>query len=109
MDAPVPEEAGAVYAITKSDWEKCLRVRALSPQEASGLTTLYLMTDGVAEDCIHSPPEDILQRWARDIDQELRKENALSQTATRLLHWLATYEARGSFDDRTLVVVLRDP
>ncbi|MCX7969895.1 MAG: hypothetical protein N3B10_15585, partial [Armatimonadetes bacterium] len=51
------------------------------------------------------PPDDIFQRWARDIDRELRKEEPLTQKATKLLRWLDTYEVKGSWDDRTLVVV----
>jgi hypothetical protein len=39
----------------------------------------------------------------------MRKKESLPQTATRLLRWLATYEVRGSWDDRTLVVVMRNP
>ena len=65
------------------------------------------MTDGVAEDCIHPPPHDIFQRWSRDIDRELRKDEPMPQIATKLLRWLASYEVKGSWDDRTLVTVLR--
>ncbi len=108
VEAPTPGEVGETYVLTQSDWEKYLAIRSLSSQEAEGITTFYLMTDGVAEDCTHPPPEDIFQRWARDIDREMRKDEPLPQTATRLLRWLATYEVRGSWDDRTLVLVLRD-
>lgn len=102
-----PGEVGETYVLTQSDWEKYLVVRSLSATEAQGITTFYLMTDGVADDCTHPPPADIFQRWARDMDREVRKEEPLPQTATRLLRWLATYEVRGSWDDRTLVVVMR--
>jgi len=108
VEAPMPGEVGETYMLTQSDWEKYLAVRALSSQEAEGITTFYLMTDGVAEDCTHPPPEDIFQQWMRDIDREMRKDGPLPQTATRLLRWLATHEVRGSWDDRTLVLVLRD-
>lgn len=108
VDALTPGEVGETYVLTQNDWEKYLVVRALSPQEAQGITTFYLLTDGVADDCTHPPPEDIFQRWAKDIDREVRKDEPLPQTATRLLRWLATYEVRGSWDDRTLVVALRD-
>jgi hypothetical protein len=66
------------------------------------------MTDGVADDATFPPPQDILQLWGADIDRELRCDEPISQTASRLLSWLASYEAPGSWDDRTLVVVLRD-
>ncbi len=108
VEAPTPGEVGEAYVLTQNDWEKYLAIRVLSPQEAKGITTFYLMTDGVADDCTHPPPEDIFQQWAVDLNREMRKEEPLAQTATRLLRWLATYEVKGSWDDRTLVVVLRD-
>ena len=107
VEAPTPSEVGETYVFTQSNWEEHLAVRVLSPEEAAGITTFYLMTDGVADDCTHPPPEDIFQRWAKDIDREMRKEEPLPQKATRLLRWLATYEVRGSWDDRTLVVVMK--
>ena len=107
VEALIPGEVGETYVLTQKDWESYLAVRVLSPQEAEGLCTFYLMTDGVADDCTHPPPEDIFQRWSKDIDRELRKEEPLPQTATRLLRWLATYEVKGSWDDRTLVVIMR--
>ena len=108
VEAPTPGEVGETYVLTQRDWEEYLAVRALTPKEAQGITTFYLMTDGVADDCIYPPPEDIFQRWAGDIDREVRKDEPLPQTTTRLLRWLATYEVKGSWDDRTLVVVLQD-
>lgn len=107
VEAPTPNEVSATFVFTQSDWEKYLAVRAYSPEEAAGITTFYLMTDGVADDCTHPPPDDIFQRWAKDIDREMRKEEPLPQKATRLLRWLATYEVKGSWDDRTLVVVMK--
>jgi len=107
VEAPMPPEAGQTYVLTQSQWETYLDVKAYPSEEAEGWTTFYLMTDGVADDCIYPPPEGIFERWARDMDREVRKEG-LPQTACRLLHWLATYERRGSWDDRTLVVVFRE-
>jgi len=108
VESPSPGEVGETYVLTQSDWEQYLAVRALTPKEAKGITAFYLMTDGVADDCIYPPPEDIFQRWTQDIARELRKDKPLPQTTTRLLRWLATYEVKGSWDDRTLVVVLHD-
>lgn len=108
VESPLPGEVSETYVLTQSDWEEYLSVRALTPKEAKGITAFYLMTDGVADDCIYPPPEDIFQRWTQDIARELRKDEPLQQTTTRLLRWLATYEVKGSWDDRTLVVVLHD-
>lgn len=109
IDAPSPGEVGEVYVLTQSDWERYLAIRILSPQESKKIKTLFLMTDGVAEDYTHTPPPDIFQRWVQDVDREMRaEEQNLPQSATRLLRWLASYEVPGSWDDRTLVVILRD-
>jgi len=107
VEAPVPGEVGETYVLTQDEWERYLAVRSLPCEETKDITTFYLMTDGVADDCVYPPPEDIFQRWTRDIDREMRREEPLSQTAIRLLNWLATYERKGSWDDRTLVVVVR--
>ena len=108
VEAPTPGEVGEVYIITQNHWEKYLAIRELTPQEAAKITTFYLMTDGVADDYINPPPVDIFARWTKDIDREMRKDESLSQRATKLLHWLNTYEVGGSYDDRTLVVVMRE-
>lgn len=107
VEALTPGEVGETYVLTQSDWEEYLAVRALPPEEPTDVRTFYLMTDGVADDCTYPPPEDIFTRWAQDIDREMRKEEPLPQKARRLLRWLATYEVKGSWDDRTLVVVWR--
>lgn len=107
IEAPTPGGTGDTYVLTQSDWEKYLAVRFLSPKEAEGITIFYLMTDGIEDDCTHPPPEDVFQKWSRDIDREVRKEASLPQTATRLLRWLATYDVKGSWDDRTLVIVFK--
>jgi len=107
VEAALPGEAGETYTLTQSNWEQYLTVRSYKAQETAGITTVYLMTDGVSEDCTHPPPADILQKWAHSIDQQLRKEEPLPQTAIRLLRWLAHYDAPGSFDDRTLLMLMR--
>lgn len=108
FDAPSPGEVSVTYFLTQEDWEKYLAIRVLSPKEVEGIITFYLMSDGVAEDCTHPPPKDILNRWAQDINREMRKEEPLPQRTTKLLRWLANYEVKGSWDDRTLVVIMRD-
>jgi hypothetical protein len=106
VDAPTPADPGEVYLLTQRDWRTHFRVKSFPPQEGEGPSAYYLMTDGVADDC-QPPPPDVFQRWACDIETELRKNGPRSEAATRLLRWLTTYEAQGSWDDRTLVVLLR--
>ncbi|MDW8025040.1 MAG: protein phosphatase 2C domain-containing protein [Armatimonadota bacterium] len=59
VEAPMPSEVGETFVFTQSDWEKYLAVRVYSPEEAAGIATFYLMTDGVTDDCTHPPPDDI--------------------------------------------------
>ena len=108
LDAPAPNSAGAVYSFTASDWKSHLAIRCLSGVEASRAKTYFLMTDGVSDDCTFPPPEDVARRWSEDMDRELRSPGTPAQTAHKLLKWLATYDAPSSFDDRTLVAILRD-
>lgn len=106
-ESPIPDELGATYLLTQDNWEQYFRTGSLSTEEAQHFTTFYLMTDGVADDCQYGPPADILQRWANDMDREIRLLPFPKKTAQRLKRYLATYQAKGSFDDRTLVAVYR--
>lgn len=107
VEPPETGQAGETYVVTQRDWEPYLGVAAHPAAATGDLAACFLMTDGVADDCSYPPPPDILDRWARDVDRELRADRPLPETAMRLLHWLANYEARGSWDDRTLIVIVR--
>lgn len=106
VEPPVPDEVGATYVFTQDNWELYFCFEALPSEKAREFKTFYLMTDGVADDCQCGPPPDILQRWANDMDREIRIFSP-TKTAQRLKRYLATYQVKGSFDDRTLVVVYR--
>jgi hypothetical protein len=106
IEPRTPEQTGQVHAITQRDWYEFWDGKILSGAESADYITLYLMTDGVADDCQYGPPDDILQRWAADMDAEVRKYD-VSLTKVRLAKYLANYEAKGSFDDRTLVVLYK--
>ena len=101
--SPIPEEVGATYVLTQTNWEQYFCFEAFPSEKAREFKTFYLMTDGVGDDCQYGPPPDILQHWANDIDQEIRMFPP-TKSAQRLKKYLATYHAKGSFDDRTLVV-----
>ncbi len=105
IDAPVPDQPGATYTVTQENWQKHFRPQVLSTEV---FRTFYLMTDGVADDCQYGPPPDILQRWASDMDSQIRMVPSLAANAKRLKKYLATYQSKGSFDDRTLVIIYRD-
>lgn len=106
--APASDDPAASYFITQQDWEQYLFTTEMTGEEISHISTLYIMTDGVANDCQYGPPANILDMWARDMDREIRLVPSLETTAERLKNYLASYKAKGSFDDRTLVVIYRN-
>lgn len=108
LHAPRPGEPGETYVVTQDDWADYLAVDLLPSAQARKVNTFFVMTDGVEEDCTHTPPPDVFDQFARGIDRYMREAHPPEQNATRLLHYLANYTKPGSGDDRTLAVVLRD-
>jgi len=107
-EPPTTNDPGASYFITQDDWEQYLYTREMPAEEVDCFSTLFLMTDGVSNDCQYGPPPDILKIWANDMDREIRLVPSLQVTAERLRSYLSNYKAKGSFDDRTLVVIYRN-
>jgi hypothetical protein len=106
IEPQVPDQTGQTYVITQKDWERYCSIKVIPTEQSKGYMTVYLMTDGVADDCLYGPPEDILQRWANDMDSEIRKYD-VETTKERLKRYMNDYQAKGSYDDRTLVAVYR--
>ncbi len=102
-----PDVVDASYFFTESDWLNHFVSGNISGDQRNTINTLYLMSDGVANDCLYGPPDNILQRWANDMNREMRSK-PLSNNSKRLEHYLETYRIPGSYDDRTLLVVLSD-
>jgi len=113
------EFAGEVIPLTnkklRDDREK--RHRVFSTVQR--MKALLLMTDGVADDYFPNDPE-MLQLY-RDLikehiinssenpNEDYRENNQeLAPTEARLRKWLDSYTVKGSFDDRTLVVLFRE-
>jgi hypothetical protein len=109
VEPPSPGEVGVSYFLTQQNWEEYLSVIDMAKEEIANLNTFYLMTDGVADDCQYGPPANILTLWARDIDREIRSSaiSSLKEGENDLKAYLNTYQAQGSFDDRTLVIIYR--
>ena len=106
LEPLIPEQTGETYAITQKDWVKYWSNKVIPSDESKNYITFFLMTDGISDDCQFGPPEDILQRWANDMNSEIRKYD-VETTRNRLEKYLNEYEAKGSYDDRTLVVIYR--
>jgi len=107
-DPPSSDDPAASYFITQEDWVRYFYKRGMTGEEVNRFSTFYLMTDGVANDCQYGPPANILDMWAKDMDREIRLVPSVEATAERLKNYLASYKAKGSFDDRTLVVIYRN-
>jgi len=107
-EPPASDDPAASYFVTQEDWEQYLYIREMTGEEVDHFSTFYLMTDGVANDCQYGPPANILTIWAKDMDREIRLVPSLETTAERLKNYLANYKAKGSFDDRTLMVIYRN-
>jgi hypothetical protein len=68
---------------------------------------LMVMTDGVADD--YFPANEKMHQLYQDLIKEKviinSEEKDLEASSIQLKNWLDTYQIRGSFDDRTLVVL----
>lgn len=99
-------DPGETGVLTQPDWQEHCRVGSFDFRK-DRLEALLLMTDGLADDCLYGPPEDITDRFVQDLLREIRSSGNPECAARRLVAWLGTYTLPGSFDDRTLAVVYR--
>lgn len=108
VQAPETEEPTATATITSPRWEEYLVSRVWSPPVIDPFTAFFIMSDGVSSDLLYSPDHEALIRWAQVVEDKLRSTSTPMQAAAGLLHWLATYKAVGSWDDRTLVAIVTE-
>lgn len=95
---------GETAVLTQGNWREWCRWGFLKWGESQAV---ILMTDGVADDCLYPPPQNVLQRFGQDLVRELTKVPDEETAARRLLFWLSEYTAPSSFDDRTVVALYR--
>lgn len=103
----IPDDPSMTYFFTQEEWEDYYVSTAYSEKTRDQYSTFYVMTDGVANDCQYEPPIGVLDKWAKDIDREIRSEDNLQIVENELKTYLENYKAPGSYDDRTLVVICR--
>jgi hypothetical protein len=101
------EDAQATYTINRPNFGKHLVVQVVDPAEAAPYLAFFAMTDGLSGDLLYSAAPTALHEWAMAVNRNLRRSPTPAQAAAGMLNWLATYEVRGSWDDRTLVVITR--
>ena len=106
--ADLSEEEGFVHSITSSNWEAHLVVSPEWEPQASPFRAYFVMTDGISSDLLYLPMEKMAD-WIRKVEAGAKRYpgHQIHHAAAALLNWLATYRVKGSFDDRTLVVITR--
>jgi len=104
---PETDDPQSVYTITRRDFEKYLALNTIERAPIDPFVAFYVMTDGVSSDLLYSPRQEELEVWAQGVDQNLRTSSGPSQAAAGMLNWLSTYQVKGSWDDRTLVVIMQ--
>jgi len=105
IDAPDTGDPQRTYTLNKPNFERYLAVNIIERPAADPFVAFYLMTDGLSGDLLYSPQHELLKDWAQKVDRNLRLSPSPAQAAAGMLNWLATYQVKGSWDDRTLVVI----
>jgi len=105
VEAPSTGQAGESYFLTQPDWEHYFAAASLELPDAGA--AVFLMTDGVADDVTYPP--NTIEWFTSQMTTQLRQPGSPVDRAAGLLRWLAGYKVQGSFDDRTLLVLMADP
>jgi len=106
VEAPDTGDPQATYTINRPNFAKYLAVGLIDQPEVDRFVGFYAMTDGLSGDLLYGDEEE-LRNWARGVYQNIWTSSTAAQAATGLLNWLASYQVKGSWDDRTLVAVIR--
>jgi hypothetical protein len=107
VEAPDTGDPQSVYPITRPSFQKHLAIQTIDPTDGDSYLAYFAMTDGVSGDLLYAPNADDLDRWGQAVDHNLRAATSATQASAAVLNWLATYQVKGSWDDRTLVVVTK--
>lgn len=110
MELAQPPETGdpqATYTLNNPNFERYLALNVIGSAPADLVVAFFVMTDGLSGDLLYSSKKGALEDWAQKVDYNLRHSSTPAQAAAGMLNWLATYNVKGSWDDRTLVVITR--
>jgi hypothetical protein len=105
VQAPDTGDPQSVYTINRPNFAKHLSINVIEPSAANPFRAFYVMTDGISSDLLYSPRP--VENWAQSIDAVLQASSSPARAASGMLNWLSTYEVKGSWDDRTLVVIMQ--
>ncbi len=107
VDAPDTGDPQSTYTLNRPNFQNYLDVQVIESVASRPYVAFFVMTDGLSGDLLYSPAPEALENWAEQVDRNLRLSATPAQAAAGLLNWLATYQVKGSWDDRTLVVITR--
>lgn len=105
VHAPDTGDPQSTYTINRLNFEKYLSINVLEPPEANPFVAFYVMSDGLSGDLLYSP--NPVEPWALAVKANLQGAPGSDSAAAGMLHWLSTYQVKGSWDDRTLVVIMQ--
>jgi len=108
VSAPDTGDLQSTYTLNRPNFQDYLAVQIIEPPAVDPFLAFYVMTDGLSGDLLYSPKPEALEDWAQKVDRNLRLSASPAQAAAGMLNWLATYQVKGSWDDRTLVVITQE-
>ena len=103
--APDTGDPQATYTLNRPNFQKYLAKQIVESTANDPFRAFYVMTDGLSSDLLYSPQPAALRSWAQAVDRNIRISSTSSQAAAGMSNWLASYQVKGSWDDRTLVVI----
>jgi hypothetical protein len=95
----------STYTINRPNFGKYLAVHPIDAPSDNPFKAFYVMTDGLSSDLLFTaqPPDN----WAKGVNANLQAASSPAAAAAEMLNWLSTYQVKGSWDDRTLVVIMQ--
>ena len=95
----------STYTINRPNFSKYLAINSIDPPADNPYRAFYIMTDGLSSDLLFTtlPPDN----WAKSVNANLQAASSPAAAAAEMLNWLSTYQVKGSWDDRTLVVIMQ--
>lgn len=95
----------STYTISRPNYSKHLAIASIDHPKDHPFKAFYVMTDGLSGDLLYS--KSSADEWAKALNANVQAASATSVAAAQMLNWLSTYQVKGSWDDRTLVVIMQ--
>ena len=105
VEPPDTGDLQSTYTITSPNLRDYLAIQVVEPVAVNPYVAFYLMTDGLSNDLLYASDQSTLEGLLQNVDRNLHLAPSPAQAAAGMLNWLSTYQAKSSYDDRTLVVI----